>query len=126
MPDRRKGRDLDRAVAVALGWRNVHLSRVTGPVGDYFGIPPGGDRNFIIPRFESEFGAYTQDALDWLAKRGEVSIIVFAQDEIRGVRATLLNDGENIETEAGPTTCNALARLVVAVAEAEGGGDGIR
>lgn len=117
MPDIPAGRELDRAVAEVLGWRNIHHA---GPSMDLYGIQPG-DQTMMrrVTDYSTAFGWWTQEMLDWLDDRGvrltirQISsgwLVANARDSrtsiLRGSRLAF----------GGGSLPEALARLVVAAA----------
>ena len=96
-------RDLDRRVAEALGWPNVNH-------------PDEAWLNAHLPPYSTDFGPRTDEKWAWLRERGDIEV----GTHTGGVIVYLLRYGprSNVSVEA-PDLKEALARLVVAVAERE-------
>ncbi len=100
-------RKLDEAVAMAMGWRN----KSTGWVEPKFGA-----QTMRYPRSYSTDPATQAEMLAWLQDRGSRVELVWNEDELPAWGAWM---APRSKEQSGATINEALARLVVAVAESE-------
>jgi len=115
------GPELDRAVALAMGWTEIKVYSLAGYAK---GCPPDRGSGFVrqVPQFSTEHRRI-DELLAWLYCQGEPhceEVIVVAHPN-KVVASVILDDAEDCPSQVsrrGKTIPEALSRLVLAVSEA--------
>ena len=114
------GRALDKAAAVAMGWRC--LAKTPSPKSKWTDGKtlehPGPTPQMALPRFHTD-PATIPEMLAWLHAEGTIGCVILGCYEGKVNACASKWVSANIHTE-GTTPNEALARLVVAVAAAKG------
>lgn len=118
-------RELDIKVAEAMGWHSLYVSKFNG---ETCGWPAGRTKSHepvhAVPRYSTDYAALPE-MLAWLQSHGYVEMeSLRAEDPHSYWSARMWRSGEPVPDEdfgwwTGATLPEAVARLVVAVAEAQ-------
>lgn len=113
------GRELDEAAARAMGWTFITFPNGPCPDVKHWKHPEGEYHWRKTPSLSTD-PAHIPEMLAWLRKFASVEMFAWRNDDVEA--ATIHSDRHRLDCRVGGSTLSeALARLVVAVAEAEVG-----